>query len=66
MKPSGSGGKAKEGDSMSAHERVVGEGPGVLIEGNNEGIRRHDFEGGRGGGGGGGGGRRIYVGKSNI
>ena len=29
--PRGSGGVEKEGESMSVHARVLGEGPGVLI-----------------------------------
>ena len=36
----------KEGETMGAQVRAVGEGMGVLIEGNQEGIRRRDFEGG--------------------
>ena len=44
---------------MIAWARVVGEGPGVLIEDNQEGIRRRDFEGFRGGG-------RIPMGNSNV
>ena len=34
---------------MSARARAVGEGTGVLLEGNQEGIRRCDLEGGGGG-----------------
>ena len=34
----------KEGETMGAQVRAVGEGMGVLIEGNQEGIRRRDFE----------------------
>ena len=41
----------KVGESTSAWAREVGKGQGVLLEGNQEGIRRRDFEG-RGGGGG--------------
>ena len=38
---------------MSVRARAVGEGRGVLIEGNQEWIKRHDLEcGGRGGEGG--------------
>ena len=50
MTPSGSRGETKEGESMRALERAVGKGKGVLIQGNQEGICRHDFEGGGGGG----------------
>ena len=35
---------------MSARARVAGEVQGVLLYGNQEGSRRHYFEGGRGGG----------------
>ena len=34
------GGAAREGESTSAYTRVVGEGRGVLIKGNQERIRR--------------------------
>ena len=39
----------KEGESMSAWERAVEDQQGVLLEVNQEGIRRRDFEGGGGG-----------------
>ena len=42
-------GAAKEGESMIARERAVGEVPEILLEVNLEGIRIYDFEGGRGG-----------------
>ena len=53
------GGVEKEGESTSAWERAVGEGLGVFLEVNQEGIWRHEFEGD-------GGRRRIHVGKSNA
>ena len=53
---------ANEGESMSAQVRVVGEIPGVFLEGNQEGIRKWDFEGV----GGEGGGRQSHVGKRSV
>ena len=50
---------AKEGEGMHERERAVGEGPGVLLEGKQEKIRRRDLEGG-------GGGCRCHVGNSNV
>ena len=44
---------------MIARERAVEEGPEHFLDGNQEGIRRNDFEGG-------GGGRWSHVGKSNV
>ena len=35
---------------MSLQARVVGEGQGDLLKGNQEGVRRSDLEGGKGGG----------------
>ena len=51
MTPRGAGGLAKEGEIMSVCERDLGEGPGVFLEGNQEGISTRDFKGGGGGGG---------------
>ena len=42
----------KEGDRMSVQAKTAGEGPGVLLEGNQKGSIILDIEGGRGGGGG--------------
>ena len=42
-------GAAEEGEIRRARERAVGEGTGVLIEREQEGIKGQDFEGGRGG-----------------
>ena len=40
MTSSGAGGAAKEDDSMSAREREMGEGLGVLLKNNWGGLRR--------------------------
>ena len=42
---SGDGEADKEGDIMRALARVAGAGPGVMLEGIQEGSRRRDFEG---------------------
>ena len=49
MKLSRARGVLKAGEIISALSRVVVEGPGVYIEGNQYGIGKHDFEGGKGG-----------------
>ena len=45
----GDRGAARERESTSAHTGTVGEGWGVMIKGEEDRIRRHDLEGGRGG-----------------
>ena len=45
-------GAAEEGDRRRAQERVVGEGPGVFLEREQERIKRRDFGSGWGGEGG--------------
>ena len=57
--PSGSRGSEREGEITSVQTRVMGEGRGIMLEGEEERIRRRDSEG-RGGGATG------HVGTSNV
>ena len=62
MTPSGARGAVEERGITRARARESGAGPGILIEGIQEGSRRRDFESSRGG-------RRTRVGrrgKSNV